>query len=350
MSWKCLTPLVFALAFLLFAEGLLEIRAHSRGYKTILFGDIVAEDLSNIELGRTRDGSEVQAVWGPTKDFAYRSRVLHTDKSANAVRVWISSASHAEDVRVSVERVFPNMLSTLFAQRGQVVEVINASRAGMSIGANKAELVSEFKNWNPDAVILYQLVNDFTRITKGSEGNSEVGAAGIGIGFQSRINAMLQETTLYPIVKTNVSARIREKCLLPIDLPLDADNDFLCEIEGFVDSTRLLGVEPILCTFAMSHDELSFFEMPVDYRLGMLRQNPSVAPLGWIRTKERWNQKIRQYCEENKVLLLDVDRSLGGRAEFFRDAVHFNEKGHAKFADHIARFLTEVEIAGANDK
>lgn len=343
---------MFALAFILIAEVVLETRAHSRGFKTILFGDIVQQDPVKSERAATEDGSDVQAVWGPTKDFAYRSQVLSADKSANAVRVWIASASHAEDLRVSVGRIFPNLLATLFAQRGQFVEVINASRAGMSIGANKAELVSEFKTWKPDAVILYQLVNDFTRITKGSKDNSEVGAAGISIsiGFQNRINALLQETTLYPIVKTNVSARIREKCLLPIELPLAADDDFMCEIEGFVDSTRLLGAEPILCTFAMSHDELNFCEMPVDYRLGMLRQNPSVAPLGWIRTKERWNQKIRKYCEQNKVLLVDVDRSLGGRPEFFRDSVHFNEKGHAKFADQIASFLTEVEIAGTKEK
>ena len=51
------------------------------------------------------------------------------------------------------------------------------------------------------------------------------------------------------------------------------------------------------------------------------------------------NDVIREVSSEGHVRLIDADRFLSGRQEWFADLVHFNDQGAAAIAELIARSL-----------
>ena len=298
--------------------------------------------------------NEIAVRWGPTLDFPFRSMVVPSERKSGVPRIWFASASHAEDVRVRADKLFPNLVGTQMSEANHPVEIINASRAGMSISANIDELKEGFEKWQPDVGVLYQLVNDLTTLSRKASQNDNREEVAIqaksATGVKDWLNQALEGTTLFAVIKTNFTARVREQCVLPQELPQNADKEFIKSIELFVLTARRLNVEPVICTVAMSHNEKNFSKIPDDYLLGMLRQNPDIAAIGWANAVQRWNARIRTYCYENQVRLADIALILDGHPEFFRDAVHFNEAGHARIAEYISDRLQSWNDADGGDQ
>ena len=85
----------------------------------------------------------------------------------------------------------------------------------------------------------------------------------------------------------------------------------------------------------------------------MLRYLRRLSPLGWLRTIDRWNAIIRRVAADEQLVLIDLDRSMTGRRELFRDLTHLTVLGHRTLAAHLESGLKPLlvpreEAAGGN--
>lgn len=203
MNFSLLRVLAWGLAYLLLSEGLVEIRAHSRGFDTIAFGTFQRQSLATAEHPLPPAG---------THD------TLTSDSPAKTIgetRYWIASSSHAEDSYLSRDMIFPSRLETLLQRPGATITVINASHAGMDIEANRADLESRGAREKPDVVILYQMSTQITKLSKqllsGKQPRSSKAKESDNpkqTPQPSWIAQIYEHTSLYALLKGNISNRL----------------------------------------------------------------------------------------------------------------------------------------------
>lgn len=338
-------PMAWAAFFLVFIETGLEYRAHRRGYETMLFGGPA--------FAASKPSPTVrQPLCGPTRRFPFRSRVIPLTKPHGVTRYWISSASYGEDIYTPVDSIFPSLMQKRAEDSGVATQVINASRAGYTIAQNISDLEELGPTWQPDFVLLYNMSTDIKALSREYlaqahgcmphtvEGESPpVHSGDAGVGW---LNRYTERTTIYQQLKSNVTARITTQCILADGLGQQAECDFRDAILRFVRVCRRLGATPVLCTFCFSHKATNVQAMPDQYRIALLRTDEFLSISGWIATCQRYNQIIRDTAKEEQVALVDLDRRIGGRPEFFRDAVHFSREGHIEIARVLADRVIQV--------
>jgi hypothetical protein len=336
---------------LIVMEIALEIRATSRGWDTILFGRQEVADTSAA-------GDESNGAFGPTPDFPFRSRIASLERPPGTARIWIASSSHAEDRRLAADKLFPNVLETLFQEDGSPVQVLNASRAGTLISTNTEDLRSMAIDWRPDVVVLYQLsleINDLAqrmlapvaqreqlRPPEGEDGGSEQGL--------EKVRQLGEQSTAYQLLRGNVTARIARERIMRDRLTPAAESDFRQSLADFLDAVSALGARTVLCTFAASHDSghLERGEIPASVSVGVFRYQQQLSLEGWIAEMERFNQIIREVARERNLTVVDLDSILGGRPQYYSDFVHFSAEGHRIAAEAIRDELEPWLTAGAN--
>jgi hypothetical protein len=102
MKVQMLKIVGWGLFYLFLLEVGLEVRAHWRGFDTILFGSF-----------QRRDSEGAGAAMAKSEQGSMLSARRSTDKKPHEVRYWIASSSHAEDSYLARELVFPSRLETL---------------------------------------------------------------------------------------------------------------------------------------------------------------------------------------------------------------------------------------------
>ena len=338
MNFSLLRVLAWGLAYLLLSEGLVEIRAHSRGFDTIAFGTFQRQSLATAEHPLPPAG---------THD------TLTSDSPAKTIgetRYWIASSSHAEDSYLSRDMIFPSRLETLLQRPGATITVINASHAGMDIEANRADLESRGAREKPDVVILYQMSTQITKLSKqllsGKQPRSSKAKESDNpkqTPQPSWIAQIYEHTSLYALLKGNISNRLAGQRVLADSLGEPADRVFETQVKEFVHSARKVGAEPVLCTFATSHTKKNLPDVPGEVTDFLFRYNVYLSLSGWFETITRFNQTLKRVADEEHLRLVDLDSVVSGHPEYFRDFVHFTPEGHRKVAEAIyAGLQTEL--------
>lgn len=328
MNFSLLRVLVFGLVYLMLIEGALEIRAHFRGFDTIAFGTFKRQDAPD-----TATTSSLVPRATPASNTP--------DKQKGEIRYWIASSSHAEDAYLSRELVFPSRLEALLKATGQPVTVINASHAGMDIEANRTELAMHGAIAQPDVVILYQMSTQITKLSKqllsgkprspkGQKSNDPPAAP-----QPSRIAQWYENTSVFALLKGNVSNRLTGQRVLADSLGNRADQEFELQVKAFVDTVRQMGAQPILCTFATSHTQKNLPNVPPEVPDLLFRYNVYLSLSGWFDAITRFNDILKRVADEQHILLVDIDAAVSGHQEYFRDFVHFTPDGHQKIAQTI---------------
>ncbi len=341
-SLSLLRPIALSALLLLAIEVGLETRAYLRGYDTLFFGMRVpvATDQAN--------GDETR--WGPTDDFPFRSKVVDPNKPAGTVRIWIASASQAEDLRLPPDVVFPSVLERLLNERGIPTQVLNAGRAGRTIATNLDDLERGAPVWKPDIVVLYQMESGTLNgsgaesAASGPEATRVEGANMPTTGQPKRswLTRIVEELTTYTLLKTNVTSRLAAEKQLPERLDENVIDDFGSAVERFVSVARKMGATPVISTIAISHEEGSVEEMPTQYLLVRLRFDSSVSVEGWVDSIARFNRRLHLIAGDDELQLLTLGEEIGGRPRLFRDPVHFTPTGHAEVGRVVAEQLFET--------
>ncbi len=339
-----LRPIAWSALILLALEFGLEIRAYQRGYETLLFGQ-----RKPVATDSTRNDG---ARWGPTDDFPFRSEIVDPPKPSNTVRIWIASASQAEDKRLPPDVVFPDVLQRHLNDRGIRAQVLNAGRAGRTIAKNQEDLERGAATWRPDVVVLYQMES-------GTLGGPGPGTAASDLEgpvlaqanlprsaqpSRSWLTRTVEELTLYTMLKTNATSRLVEEKQLPESLDEVVVDDFAAAVERFVATAERVGARPVVSTIAISHKAGNLEQMPTQFRLARLRFDSSVSVAGWVDSIDRFNGRLHLIAQNSNLQLITLEEQIGGRPKFFRDPVHFTRLGHAEvgrtMANQLAEFLT----------
>ena len=331
MTFSLLRVLAIGLIYLLLIEGALEIRAHFRGFDTIAFGTFQRQDSSITTTPSSLQNPQAT----PASDTP--------GKKNGEIRYWIASSSHAEDVYLSRDLVFPTQLETLLKSTGQAVTVINASHAGMDIEANRTELVAKGNIAKPDVVILYQMSTQITKLSKQLLSGKHPGPpkrpgsnSPPAAPQPSRIAQWYEATSLYALLKGNVSNRLTGQRVLANTLGHPADEAFERDVRAFVDTARQVGAQPILCTFATSHTQKNLpNDVPPEVPDLLFRYNVYLSLSGWFEAITRFNDILKRIADEQHIQLIDIDAAVSGHPEYFRDFVHFTPDGHHKVAQTI---------------
>jgi len=346
MTIKIYRLIYLTLGILLLVEVGLEIRAQHKGWNTILGG------LLNIKPA-AEQGNKGQTQFGPTQNFPFRSLIVPFEKNPGTSRLWIASSSYAQDNYLEASRIFPNLLGEKLNQSGFRVQILNAAQEGQTIEANIKVLKETGVQWKPDYVLLYQMNLDISDLSKqfcsdsSSTSNIKHGAHDKTPPIKPKVNwgeKFIEKTTVYALLKENVTARLSQSRILAQDLGKDANNAFRQRIYNFINLSRSMGAAPILCTFSTSHDLHHQKEIPAGVKNFMLRYNIYLSPSGWFKTIDQFNDDIRQIGQEQNVLVIDLNHYLSGKPGFFRDFVHFTPEGHQMMAQVIAEKILENRL------
>jgi hypothetical protein len=344
MKLRYLSVLGLTALFLLVLEVGLEARAHRRGFGSILFGQ------GQVRLGDTNLELPPQAL-GPQEGFPFRSRVVAREKDPGIVRIWLGSASHGEDVAVPVPQLFPNRMGDLL---GDSVQVLNASRAGLTLGGNARELRETGEDWAPDYAILYGLSMDLGNLSRtflaetppspdpGEGGDVEVEPQGSVSGPFTYLDRLYEETTVYAQLKSNLTTLVTRQRVLADSLPQGAFEPFKAVVERFVDAAEEVGAIPVLTTFATSHGWNGPEPLPLAAEKFMVRYNPYLKPSGWVKAIHDLNEVFREVARERDVALIELEPGLTNHPALFRDPVHFTVDGHDEVARRLAAGLEEA--------
>jgi hypothetical protein len=318
----------WGLFYLFLLEAGLEVRAHWRGFDTILFGSF-----------QRRDAEGAGAAMAKSEQGPMLSARRLTDKKPHEVRYWIASSSHAEDSYLARELVFPSRLETLLRESGLPATVINASHAGMDIVANRIDLETRGAQLKPDVAILYQMSLQISDLSKKLLGGrrSDLSWSRRAEGSSAKpqpnwVVRVFEETSLYAQLKGNVSNRLTSQRVLADSLGSEGEKEFERLVRGFIHAARQVGAEPVLCTFATSHQRGQLPDIPRDVLGFMFRYNVYLSVEGWFDTLERFNTIIKQLSAQEQIQLIDLDAELSGHSQYFRDFVHFTPVGHERVA------------------
>jgi hypothetical protein len=342
LNLVCLKLFFWIACFLIVGEFGLEVRAKQRGWESILFG-LPTSVQSVPQRGQGDD------EFGPTSSFPFRSRIIPMKKESGNRRYWVASSSHAEDIYLPPSMTFPNILEHLLREeRGNAV-VLNASRAGIDIPENSNDLKRWGRQWQPNIVILYQMSLPISSIAKrtlsGTRGQAspamnQMKKAG---GPVTWVNRLVEKTTIYANVKGQVSARIGASRVLANDLGLQGEEEFSSMLQDFIETTRAIGSVPVLTTFATSHIRKQLAVFPNDIALGLFKYSSFLSVEGWVTSVERLNAVVRRIAAQEGIMLIDLEGSMSGHPEFFRDFIHFTPAGHEAVARTMKDALIELE-------
>jgi len=337
MSLRVYSLVFWMLGFIVLLEAGLEFRAHKRGFQTHMFGRPEA---------RTSSRAPGAIAYGPTESFPFRSRVVPKVQPEGVTRIWIASASYAEDNDIAVQRIFPVLIDSTLLAQGWSVEVLNAARAGHVIRSNRDQLRELHGEWKPDVVLLYQMsldINELSQLYLGGQQAPTVvvqtDALADNASVRDQVKRFFEKSTLYELVRRNLTNRVLEHRVTGKTASAAMQAEFRRRITGFVEDVRSLGAEPVLSTFAISHTDGSSVTR-ADRRF--LLHNSVLHPSAWPGTVERWNDMIRELARELDVALIDVDADVSGQPQLFKDIVHFTPGGHRRVAESISRGLTTV--------
>jgi lysophospholipase L1-like esterase len=332
------------------AESLLEYRHFKLGYKTVIYGQQskvgqkskLVSTKSSITSPLT-DTSKAEDVdtYGPTENFPFRSKLISTQKNG-AIRLWVASASHAEGGSLPAKDLFPNLICQ-YVHATSHLEVINGSKAGMTIARNVSMLKEYILSYKPDYAILYQMSMTISeqqrRLTQCAGTASNVINA-----YLTRLVKFFQSLSIYIHLSDYIGGNIKLAGQLKDGLPSDMDEDFHKQIMLFIETCRQNNVTPILTTFAGSHDRGNIHQMHFSIRTNFVKYDNYLSPEGWVNTVSRYNNLLRRIASQENVDFIDLEKEMNGKAEYFIDYVHFNKHGHKKVASIIGKWMNRIII------
>ena len=338
------------ITFIIIIEVGLEYRAYSKGWNTLLFGMKVREIVSNQQ--------KKSPHYGPTNKFPFRSKIIANKKPNGAVRIWVSSSSYGEDIYVAADKIFPNLIGGATTLKVfETIQVLNASKAGLTVKSNTLELKKNGEIWLPDIVILYQMSNDISQLSAGNFSKNNVDlveeddlSAEIEKHRPNYLIRIVERLTFYRNLKSLVTPMLNQAKFLSDSIDADANDEFKRRVEEFVIEAKNNGAEVVLCTFAISHDGRYLNDPPAAIMNSVLKFNEKLSYKGWVNTVKSFNDIIRKTAEKHNVILVDLYKEVTGKREYFRDFFHFTKKGHKKVAELISSNKKFILLLGKQDE
>jgi len=250
------------------------------------------------------------------------------------------------------ESHYPALLQALLRRRlaNPKVEVINVAYSGYATPHSLIVLELDVVSWQPDLVVLSHNINDLdVGYFEGSAfdysnkyGRKFYAAPDYRRRFTTA-NVLLQHSQLYWVVRNALVDRprwrVREirRASLGDTPPAATSALFERNLRSFADLAKSKGIRVLLFTQPLQPDE----EMGHIYFHPKAYDRFTTYPLHaeFVKHHRAYNRTIARVAEEEGVWFLDADTHLGGRREYFTDAVHYTPLGKRELAGRLADFL-----------
>ena len=224
-------------------------------------------------------------------------------------------------------------------------DAINAAVPGQALGPIVRYLDKHVGRFDPDIVLVFSVANDIVR-----HGTRQFGRPPPSPKTDTSMRGFLLGHSALARDVSRLANTVHERWLTSLRHDrLDDQGIGLYQdgLEALQALCRLRGWRLVLCTVPrLFGDPDSVSDQPA-LASTLLSGNHGISLAGLNDAFERYNDTIRRFADEKDIPLVDLDRIVPKREAFFRDALHFNSRGHALVARSVTEVIRALHTANA---
>ncbi|MBO3699054.1 SGNH/GDSL hydrolase family protein [Roseivirga sp. E12] len=245
---------------------------------------------------------------------------------------------------------FPYLVGQLFNKDGLKLNTMNAAVSGNNSAHTLNILLNKVLAEQPDIAIMMHNINDLHELLKKRSYWQVNGRPTQIITEKVRLTTALavKAKSAFPYIGMyfeNMVSNIRkEPSRSPKRLSTLTDEDRATILHQFEDNLRLFvsicrikEISPVLMT---QGNRIKYDFLGLDHDLSIIPERFNLSFNEYKKMYFRMNQVIRGVCEEENVLMIDLDKLV--LPEHIYDAVHYNDQGSEFVARQITEHLTPL--------
>lgn len=339
---KTIRTLVWAAALLLFAEAGVRARAWYRHGLSGPVADIYEKDP---KVGRRPSPGATLSGIGrrlTINRWGFRGADIPLVKPAGISRIAVIGDSPSfgmeasDDESVWVSR----LVSTLNKGEPDRYDAINGAVPGYTLGLSTRGLMNRIARFNPDVIIAYQMTADISaqaalEFSRQRESASTKSILAEFVGKQSLLVNLIRLNTA-AFKARYFAQRCRDR------LNSDGLVKYERKLQELVQHCRDRSWRLVLCTCPRSFGDATAPSDQYTLAASALASSPGLSLKGLNDAYMRYNEVIRAVARTEGILLVDLDKRIPKRSDFFTDAIHLNDLGHRMVAEAIAEALSRV--------
>jgi len=227
-------------------------------------------------------------------------------------------------------------------------EVVNASIVGQNAASLLGLWEGHLKQLEPDTVVIYCNPYFYARVSNDGQPTKQkaiVENASATARFQSRFVSKFKSSISIPlpiqrwrqlaVLRKEIQKLPNAKQLEAI--PTTADEAFLSDLKDLVNSVSIQVENVLLITHPISARTHANGDSRVDdHLLNFQLIRPQFSQAAIVEFSHRIRESMLSMIWLDNVTIVDLAGRLGGRKVFFRDLVHFNERGAREVAKDMA--------------
>jgi hypothetical protein len=242
-------------------------------------------------------------------------------------------------------------VSTLLAEHGRKVNILNAARSGNTLHDSLNILLNHVVDDEPDIVVLMHASNDVGILAGDGHYRTRMGHPA-SLSDLGKWSFQMASSNVY------LAALVRNVVTTGAVLPADASTDWRHDatIVHKLNKQRIDAYRRRLKTF--THMSRAFGIKPVLMTEPFSGSTNSLTP-NWLdaTAQDLFNNIIREVGDEEGVLVIDLVshiqkvRGWNEPMKVFYDAIHVTDEGSRLYAQHIAeRLLPEINASVVSSK
>ncbi|MHC5110611.1 MAG: SGNH/GDSL hydrolase family protein [Planctomycetota bacterium] len=222
----------------------------------------------------------------------------------------------------------------------QKFDAVNAAIPGNTIGGCGRLFQAEVAAFHPDIVIVLNAAADIAAHTKRqfrmyARDKAEPGVVARTINERSLLLNLTRANTAWirSILQPPIATRL---------LDHRGVAEFESKAKAIVEETRRGNATAIVCTYPRAFGDPA---APTSQHLlarTAIANNPDLTIDALNDAFDRYNQALRRIATSSNSILVDLDRLVPKRADFFVDSIHLNDAGHKLVADLITATVEDL--------
>ncbi len=333
---KSIWTLVWTISLLLLAESALRARSWYRLGVRGPVAEIYQLDQSGrrqLKPGATLNGSERRVQ---INRFGFRGREPQIPKPEGLVRIVALGDSTTFGMEASDDdSVWVSRLVTELGQRSAgAFDAVNAGVPGYTLADSIELLDGRIAALDPDMVVVDQVATDIA-----AHARRQFGGSAKNSDSRAPVSQFLEEhSLLLNVLKVN-STPLTARLLSPRrhdSLDQSGIDRYADRLATLIHECRAHGWRAILCTAPRSFGDPSAPSDQFDLAASSLTNNPALTLAGLNDAFDRYNEAVRDVARRTDTPLIDLDRAVPRRADYFTDAIHLNDAGHQLVGQTVA--------------
>jgi len=344
---KAVASMLWAFGLLLGGEASLRVRAWYRHGSQAPVADIYQADEGlgrRLKPGAVLAGSERRLS---INRLGFRGPEIPLPKPPGTLRIAVLGDSTtfgleaSDDASVWVERMAAELNERSTPTR---FDAVNGGVPGYTL-ADSAKLLEErIAILDPDFVVINQAATDIS-----AHARRQFGDSARTVASSASLARIFQEHSLLVNLLRQNTAALSAR-LIPQRRRDGLDERgiiaYAARLQTLVEACKRPGRTALLCTVPRSFGDPSAPTDQFTLAASALAHNPALSLDGLNSAFDRYNHAIRRVAEAANAPLVDLDRLVPRRADYFVDAVHLNDAGHALVGKLVAQVIQDA-INGA---